>query len=73
MRNGADILNSMGAIKASSFRADLSIGKSQTGFYRLVDGDYGNRDRLAFNFSLIHTLAQGLHDNKVSLIPFWRK
>lgn len=62
----AEILASLGAIKASSLRIDLSIGKFDAGFTQLIrPKTEGEQDGSIFNFDLIDTLADGLRDQRV--------
>jgi len=62
----AEVLASMGLIKAASLRIDLSIGKYNSGFTDLISGQFfPKQDALDFNFSLIDTLAEGLQAQKV--------
>lgn len=62
----AEIIASLGAIKASSLRIDLSIGKYDSGFTTLMrPNTNGGQDAGIFDFSQIDRLADGLIEQKV--------
>ena len=66
----AEVLDSMGLIKAAALRIDLSIGKAGSGFADLISGDFTpGEDAISYNFSLIDTLAAGLNAQRVCFNP----
>lgn len=61
----------MGAIKASSLRIDLSIGKHDSGFTQLMQPSRnGSQTPDVINFDMIDKLAMGLQSHKVLATVF---
>ena len=64
----AEILASLGVIKAASLRIDLSIGKFDSGFTQLMrPNTNGSQNNGVFNFDIIDGLADGLKAQRVGL------
>ena len=61
----AEVLASLGAIKASSLRIDLSVGKHDSGFTELMrPRRNGSQTSDMINFDMIHQLGVGLQSHK---------
>lgn len=62
----AEILASLGDIKAASLRIDLSVGKYDSGFTELMRPNInGSQNDDIFNFGVIDGLADGLKAQRV--------